>query len=67
MNGDSERVLVEEALERAFSFENFADAVMRFGKKRKGGRAAECGGLENRFAHNMGNEGSNPSPSAIEF
>ena len=30
----------------------------------KGGRAAECGGLENRFAHNMGNEGSNPSPSA---
>ena len=31
---------------------------------RKGGRAAECGGLENRFASNRGNEGSNPSPSA---
>ncbi len=30
----------------------------------KGGRAAECGGLENRFASNRGNEGSNPSPSA---
>ena len=25
----------------------------------------ECGGLENRFARNPGNEGSNPSSSAI--
>lgn len=31
---------------------------------RKGGRAAECGGLENRFTGTPGNEGSNPSPSA---
>ena len=30
----------------------------------KGGRAAECGGLENRFTGTPGNEGSNPSPSA---
>ena len=25
----------------------------------------ECGGLENRFTRNPGNEGSNPSSSAI--
>ena len=30
----------------------------------KDGRAAECGGLENRFTGTPGNEGSNPSPSA---
>ena len=24
----------------------------------------ECGGLENRFTYNLGNEGSNPSSSA---
>ena len=27
----------------------------------------ECGGLENRFARNPGNEGSNPSSSATKF
>ena len=32
--------------------------------ERKGGRAAECGGLENRFTGNPGDEGSNPSSSA---
>ena len=26
----------------------------------------ECGGLENRFARNPGNEGSNPSSSATK-
>ena len=31
---------------------------------RRGGRVVECGGLENRFARNPGNEGSNPSSSA---
>src|SRR3954447_21538694 len=31
---------------------------------RRGGRAVECGGLENRFAGSPGDEGSNPSPSA---
>lgn len=57
-------VLVKEALARAFSFTNFVGRSMRKANFWKGGRAAECGGLENRFAHNMGNEGSNPSPSA---
>ncbi len=32
--------------------------------KRRGGRAAECGGLENRFTDYLGDEGSNPSSSA---
>ena len=32
---------------------------------RRGGRVVECGGLENRFTRNPGNEGSNPSSSAI--
>lgn len=31
---------------------------------RRGGRVVECGGLENRFTRNPGNEGSNPSSSA---
>ena len=31
---------------------------------RKGGRAAECGGLENRFTGDPGDQGSNPCPSA---
>ena len=30
----------------------------------RGGRAVECGGLENRFTCVPGNEGSNPSSSA---
>ena len=54
----------EEALARAFSFRICRASCLLLAEKRKGGRAAECGGLENRFAHNMGNEGSNPSPSA---
>ena len=29
----------------------------------KGGRAAECGGLENRFTGDPGDQGSNPRPS----
>lgn len=33
----------------------------------KDGRAAECGGLENRFTGTPGNEGSNPSPSARSY
>lgn len=33
----------------------------------KDGRAAECGGLENRFTGTPGNEGSNPSPSARNY
>jgi hypothetical protein len=33
---------------------------------RRGGRAVECGGLENRFSRNR-NGGSNPSPSATTF
>ena len=33
---------------------------------RRGGRVVECGGLENRFTRNPGNEGSNPSSSARE-
>ena len=32
---------------------------------RRGGRVVECGGLENRFTRNPGNEGSNPSSSAM--
>lgn len=32
--------------------------------KRRGGRAVECGGLENRFTGNPGDQGSNPCPSA---
>jgi hypothetical protein len=31
---------------------------------RRGGRVVECGGLENRFTGNPGDEGSNPSSSA---
>ena len=31
---------------------------------RRGGRVVECGGLENRFTRNPGDEGSNPSSSA---
>ena len=31
----------------------------------RGGRAVECGGLENRFTGQPGNQGSNPCPSAI--
>ena len=31
---------------------------------RMGGRVVECGGLENRFTGNPGDEGSNPSSSA---
>ena len=33
---------------------------------RRGGRVVECGGLENRFTGIPGDEGSNPSSSAIE-
>jgi hypothetical protein len=32
---------------------------------RRGGRAVECGGLENRYVGNPGVEGSNPSLSAV--
>ena len=32
---------------------------------RRGGRVVECGGLENRFTGAPGDEGSNPSSSAI--
>ena len=32
--------------------------------QRRGGRVVECGGLENRFTGNPGDEGSNPSSSA---
>ena len=32
---------------------------------RRGGRAVECGGLENRFTGEPGNQGSNPCLSAI--
>ena len=39
--------------------------IWLFGQSsRRGGRAVECGGLENRFTRNPGNEGSNPSSSA---
>ena len=31
---------------------------------RRGGRAVECGGLENRFTGKPGNQGSNPCLSA---
>ena len=31
---------------------------------RRGGRAVECGGLENRFTGEPGNQGSNPCLSA---
>ena len=34
------------------------------GTPRRGGRVVECGGLENRFTGNPGDEGSNPSSSA---
>ena len=34
---------------------------------RRGGRAVECGGLENRFTDNLGDQGSNPCPSATAF
>ncbi len=34
------------------------------GAIRRGGRAVECGGLENRFGSYWSDEGSNPSPSA---
>ena len=33
---------------------------------RRGGRAVECGGLENRFGGDSSDEGSNPSPSVVE-
>ena len=33
---------------------------------RRGGRVVECGGLENRFTRNPGDEGSNPSSSASQ-
>ncbi len=32
----------------------------------RGGRAVECGGLENRYAVLSGIQGSNPCPSAIK-
>ena len=35
------------------------------GPLRRGGRVVECGGLENRFTGAPGDEGSNPSSSAI--
>ena len=34
---------------------------------RRGGRAVECGGLENRFTGNPGNQGSNPCLSAMSI
>ena len=40
---------------------------MRPHPMRRGGRVVECGGLENRFTRNPGNEGSNPSSSASNF
>ena len=33
---------------------------------RRGGRAVECGGLENRFTGEPGNQGSNPCLSAMK-
>ena len=41
-------------------------SALRHGALRRGGRAVECGGLENRFTSNGRNEGSNPSPSVNE-
>ena len=45
----------------------FIQSALKTGRlhpMRRGGRVVECGGLENRFTGNPGDEGSNPSSSA---
>ena len=54
-------VMMGRCLERAPSFRQRRPHPMR-----RGGRVVECGGLENRFTGNPGDEGSNPSSSAIK-
>ena len=60
------RSLYKKRSRERFLLTNSAAHLVAISGTWKGGRAAECGGLENRFASNRGNEGSNPSPSASE-
>ena len=56
-------------MEAAFSagvhdFLHGAGLILRYLTSRRGGRADECGGLENRCPGLTGTVGSNPTPSA---
>ena len=59
------RSLYQKRSRERFLLTNSATHLVAQSGTWKGGRAAECGGLENRFTGAPGDEGSNPSSSAI--